>query len=181
MTVFPMIPKRQLSICVGAVLVCLVAACSRSNKAAQTESSTAPIDPCSVLSPGDIQTALGAAPKAAGKRDNMSVTDDCGWTLPSGADVHVTFFNPTGAAALYTPQVSSRQSRDKTYDSVSGVGDQAVYRDDSSPAIHVSESVEVVKDKRHFDLHYVDVLTNGGGPPKDAMVSLARTVLAHTH
>ena len=107
----------------------------------------------------------------------MGVTDDCSWSLPNGADIHVTFFNPVGSAASYTPQVSSRRPRDKTYEQVSGLGDQAVYREDSSPAISVSESVEVVKGKRHFDLHYVDATAKAGGPSKDSIVSLARTVL----
>jgi len=120
------------------------------------------------------------APKAVGRRENLGVTDDCSWTLSGGGDVHVTFFNPVGAAALYTPHVSARRSRDKTYEPVKGLGDEAVYRDDSSPpVIHISESVEVVKGKRHFDVHYIEAITKTSGPSKNAMVSLAGTVLAH--
>lgn len=87
--------------------------------------------------------------------------------------------NPVGAAAPYTPQVSSRRPKDKTYEQVSGLGDQALYREESSPAVSVSESVEVVRGKRHFDLHYVDSTPKAGGPSKDSIVSLARTVLGH--
>lgn len=116
-------PQKSLSMCAVAVL-CLLAACSRSSNSTQSETSPpALIDPCSVLSPGDIQAALGAAPRAAGKRDNLGVTDDCSWTLPNGADVHVTFFNPVGAAVMYTPVVSSRRPRDKTFEPISGLGD----------------------------------------------------------
>ena len=161
----------------GVALVSVLAACSGRSQSASSDSSAPPhIDPCSVLSQSDIRTALGAAP-AAGKRDNMGLTDDCDWTLPNGADVHVTFFNPVGAAVMYTPQVSSRTPRDKTYESISGLGDQAVYRTDATPVISVSESVEVVKGKQHFDLHYVDATPKATGPSKDTMMSLARTVL----
>lgn len=52
-----------------------------------------------------------------------------------------------------------------------------MYRDDSTAPIHVSGSVEVVKGKRHFDLHYVDAIAKASGPSKDTMTSLARTVL----
>jgi hypothetical protein len=163
----------------GTVLVCSLAACSHGSDSAQTQSSVAPVNPCSALAPSDIQTALGKAPASQGSRDNMTVVDKCTWTMPSGGDVDLSFYNPVGAATMYTPQVSSRTSRDKTYETVAGLGDQAVYRDDSSPAIAVSETVEAVKGQRHFDVQYVDAEGKAGAPSKDAMVALARAVLTH--
>lgn len=171
--------EKRLSMWAGAALVCLLAACSCNSDSAQSDSSAPPIDPCSVLSPGDIKTAVGMPPKAAGKRENMGLVDKCGWSLSGGGDVYVTFFNPVGAAVLYTPQVSSRRPGDKTYESITGLGDEAVYRDDSAPPVDISESVEVVKGKRHFDVHYVDARPKASGPSKNTMVSLAGTVLAH--
>jgi len=177
-----MIPqKEQPAIVAALMLACLFAACSRSSGPAISTEPPPRINPCSVLSPADIQSAFGAAPQAAGQRDNMGLVDDCGWSLPSGADVHVSFYNPTGAAVTYTPQVSSRNARDKTYEPVAGLGNQAVYKDDSSSGVSVSETVEVVKGPQHFDVQYVDALAKGGGPSKDAMVSLARTVASRVH
>jgi hypothetical protein len=173
------LPQRTLWAFTGSFLLCAIAGCGSRSKPAQSASDSQPVNPCSVLSAADIQSTLGAAPQSAGKRDNETVTDDCDWTLPSGAEVHVTFFNAVGAAKFYTPQVSSKRPNDKTYDSVSGLGDQAVYRDESSKGISVSESVEVVKGQQHFDLHYVDAIAKTAGPSKDAMVSLARKVVAH--
>jgi hypothetical protein len=122
------------------------------------------------------------APKAAGSRENLGPVDKCTWSLPGGGDVYVTFYNPVGTAMLYTPYVSSRRPGDKTYESINGLGDAAVYRDDSSPpVIPVSKSVEVVKGKRHFDVHYVDATPKASGPSRNTMVSLAGTVLAHSH
>ena len=124
---------------------------------------------------------MGTAPKAAGARENLGPVDKCSWSLPGGGDVYVTFFNPVGAAIMYTPYVSSRRPGDKTYEPVNGLGDEAVYRDDSSPpVIRVSKSVEVVKGKRHFDVQYIDATAKASGPSKNMMVSLAGTVLAHT-
>lgn len=173
--------KERLAIVVSLMLACFLAACSGGSHSAVSTEPPPRINPCSVLSPGDIQSAFGAAPQAAGQRDNMGLVDDCGWSLPSGADVHVSFYNPTGAAVSYTPQVSSRNARDKTYEPVAGLGNQAVYKDDSSSGVSVSETVEVVKGPQHFDVQYVDALAKSGGPSKDAMVSLARTVASHVH
>lgn len=177
-----MIPqKERLAIVASLILVGFLAACSGGSHSAVSTEPLQRINPCSVLSPADIQSALGAAPQAAGQRDNMGLVDDCGWTLPSGADVHLTFYNPTGAAVTFKPQVSSRGARDKTYEPVAGLGDQAVYKDESSQAISVSESVEVVKGPQRFEVHYVDALAKSPGPSKDAMVALARTAASHVH
>lgn len=171
---------ERLATAAATLIVCLLAACSRSAGPGHAGSSGARVNPCSVLARGDILAALGAAPEGEGRRDNMGVVDRCSWGLPSGADVNVTFFNPVGAATLYAAQVSSRRPRDRTYEPVHGLGDQAVYRDDSSPpAISVSESVEVVQGKQHFELHYVDAGAKASAPPKDSLVSLARAVAAH--
>lgn len=175
---------HRLGIFVVPLLAVILAACSgasSSGSSSPSEAALAPVDPCSVFSAGDIQTALGSAPQGATKRDNMGVTDDCAWTLPSGAELHVTFFNPVGAAKFYTPQVSSKTAREKKYEPITGLGDEAVYRDDSSAVVTVSESVEVVSGKRHFDVHYVEALGKGVGPSRETMASLARTVLAHIH
>ena len=163
---------------VGTVVACLLAACSGKSDTAQSTTDLVRIDPCSVLQASDIQSAFGAAPAAPGKRDNMGVVDNCTWSLSSGPDINVSFYNPVGAATTYKPVISPQTPRDKTYETVSGLGDNAVYRDDSRPpAINVSLIVEVVKGMRHFDVHYVDALAKGSGPSKDTMVSLARTVL----
>lgn len=174
--------KKRLGTWAGTVLVCLgfLVACSRSSDSAQTDSLPPPINPCTVLSADDIKTALGAAPKASGIRENLGPVDKCSWSVPGGGDLYVTLYNPVGAAVFYTPNVSSRRPGDKTYESINGLGDEAVYRDDSSPpVIQVSKSVEVVKGKRHFDVRYVDAITRAKGPSKNMMVSLAGTVLAH--
>ena len=175
-----MIPlQERLGTCARVAAVCLLAACSKGSNAAQSEAGPPPhINPCSVLTQADIQSAFHVATQA-GKDENLGPTDDCTWSLPNGADVHVTFFNPVGAAVMYAPEVSPRTARDKTYEPVSGVGDRAIYRDDSSPVITVSESVEVVKGKQHFDVHYVDATPKAAAPSQATMESLARTVITH--
>lgn len=173
-------PQERLATCARVVVMCLLAACSKGSNSAQSDAGPPPhINPCSVLTQPDIQNAFHVAPRAAGKDEDLGPTDDCTWNLPNGADVHVTFFNPVGAAVTYAPEVSPRTARDKTYEPVSGVGDHAIYHDDSSPVITVSESVEVVKGKQHFDVHYVDATPKAAAPSKSTMESLARTVLTH--
>lgn len=169
---------------VGAVLACVLAACSGGSGSSSADATLAPVNPCSVLAAGDIQSALGVSAAGDSKRDNMGVTDSCSWSLSNGADLDVTFYNPanSAAAALFTPSVSSRTPDDKSYEAVSGLGDQAVFRENSRPPIiTASEVVEVVKGKRHFDVHYVVAATKASPASKDAMVSLARTVLAHAN
>ena len=50
-----------------------------------------------------------------------------------------------------------------------------------TPAIAVSESVKVVQGNRHFDVHDVDSLGKTNAPSPEAMVSLAKSVLAELH
>lgn len=109
------------------------------------------------------------------------MTDKCSWDLANGAGLAVTFYNPSGAAAFYTPTISSRRPDDKTYDSVDGLGDHAVFRENPRPPIiSAAESVEVVKGKRHFDVQYVVVsVTHASPATKDGLLSVARAVLAH--
>lgn len=170
--------KKRLSIWSSAILVCLLAACSRSSNSAQSNSSPPPINPCSVLSPADIKAVLGTVPRASGTREDLGPIDKCSWSLPGAGDVYVTFYDQVGPASFMIPSVSPRNSDDKTYDAITGLGDQAVYRDKSS-VVNFSKTVEVVKGKRHFDVTYVDAFTKASGPSKNAMVSLAGTVLAH--
>lgn len=172
---------RLFRIAAGASLMCWLAACSSSSNSGSSAASAKPVDPCSTLNAADIQMALGVAPMGEGKRENLGLVDSCTWNLPA-ADLSVSFYNATGAATSYAPTLSSRRSRDKTYAAVSGVGSQAVYRDDSfPPGVAISASVEVVQGNRHFDVHYVDSEGKAAAPSQDALVSLAKTVLTHAH
>lgn len=158
---------------VTALTAAVAVALTRSADAADVK-----VDPCAVLAPGDIQSALGAAPIAAGKRDNMGLVDECAWTMLDGGDLDVTFYTtPVGA-----PSISSKTARDKTYEAIAGLGSGAVYKDNSNPpVIPVSEVVEVVTDQQHFDVHYVNAAAGTGGQNKDRLIALARTILARLH
>lgn len=131
------------------------------------------IDPCTLASAAEIQSALGTGVAGSG----TSANGGCEWKLANGSRLHVQDY---GVAAEESYQMMLRASCGTNIhcEPIAGLGKQATYREWADGKVILERSVLV---RLPDDIVEITQSKSDNGPPasKDALLGLARIVAGH--